>query len=118
MRELDNLREVFLSPELDEEDRKDNAEQLRKWEESLLQNEAYAGWQDHDITKQIISQARATFKECALRLANDRALTDEARRALWATQDAVKWFIYIASKDAKGELEATQKEIKTALGAI
>lgn len=113
-KELDKIKEIFLT-EVDEDIRQDNLDKINEWEQGLTHNEAFVSWQDHDITKEILKQAKESYREIALILADNRKLTEEQRYALWGKQDACAFIIDLAGKDAKGELEQIQKEIKTAL---
>lgn len=112
---IDKAKEYFLSNDIDEETREENAEQIREWEAAIIQHEAYADWQDHDITKLIASKARARYVDIALRLSNDRSLTAETRATLWAGQDAALWILSITSTNAREMLEDIQQEIRSKL---
>lgn len=118
MSSLDEIRSVFLAEGLDEDVRSDNERVLRDWEEGLRHNEAFASWQDSDITKQIVQQAKQTYIECALLLAQNRDLTDRQRDSLYAKQDAALWLLALTNKDAKKMLESIEAEIKAALSQI
>jgi len=117
IKELEKVREIFLSEEIDEELRADNEERIKEWETLLIQNEAFASWQDHDISKQILEQVRALYKEFGLQLASNRNLTETQRISLWAKQDACLFLLEIIEKDAKGAYERITKEIKQAINA-
>ena len=117
MKELENVKKIFLSDELDEDTRIDNEEKIKEWEESLIQNEAFASWQEHDISKQIVAQAKTSYKEFALLLANNRNLTEVQRISLWAKQDACLFLIQITEVDAKGAIDRVNREIKQAINA-
>lgn len=117
MNELDQAKDIFLSPELDEETRSENEAMIREWEQTLIRSEAFDSWRKHDITQQIIIQARESYKDFAVQLSQDRKLTDEQRRSLWAKQDAALWLLSLTDKDAKSVIEQIHKEIRTALQA-
>lgn len=114
MKELEELKAIFLSPDLDEEVRADNEAKIREWQQSLIQNEAFAGWRDHDITKQIAAKAKETYKDLSMMLL-DRHYSEEARAGIHRQIDAIKWLLSLTEVDAKGALEQTQREIRTAL---
>lgn len=116
-KELDALKAVFLAPTLDEETRAENEEQLRQWEQQLIESEAFQSWKDHDITKQIVAKAKSSYVECAIMLATRRNLTDDKRQAVYAQQDAIKWLLSLTEVDAKGAMEAVQQKIRAALNA-
>lgn len=118
MKELDELRAAFLSPEIDSETRVENEEKIREWEQGLVMNEAFAGWQSHDVTRQIVAQAKQSYKEMALLLAENRHLKEGERLSLWAKQDAIVWLLSLTERDAKGALDNIRDEIRTALNAL
>src|SRR4051812_6698626 len=105
MKELDQLREIFLAQDLDEETRADNEARIKEWETGLIHNEAFAGWREHDVTRQIAKQARETYKDAFMLLGRSRSLTDEQRASLYAKQDAALWLLSIIEVDAKAALE-------------
>ncbi len=117
MTELDQLKKAFLSDELDEETRADNERKIAEWEQGLLDNEAFASWQDSDITKQVVRQLKESYKDFGFLLATNRELTDVQRASLWAKQDAAVWLLSLVDPDAKGIVDAIQSEIRTALAA-
>lgn len=115
MKELEELRNIYLSEELDEDSRKDNEELIRAWEKSLFDNQAFADWQDNDVTRSISKKARETYRDIAIQLATNRHMGEENRMSCWARQDAMLWLISTIAKDAKSELEQIKKEITHAL---
>jgi mannose/cellobiose epimerase-like protein (N-acyl-D-glucosamine 2-epimerase family) len=114
---LEKVREIFLSPDIDEETRLDNEAKLLEWQMGLIRNEAYQDWKDSDITKEISLKAKNAYKQASLLLAFSRALTDRERFALWAEQDAMKLILNLANENAKGAIDAIHREIETALNA-
>lgn len=116
-KDLEKLKETFLSADLDDDERAENEERINEWEKDIIENEAFASWQAHDITKKLVAQLKATYKEIGLRLATDRLLTQEARVSLWAKQDACVLMLDLMDTDAKGAIERVQREIRSALNA-
>lgn len=115
MKEIDALKEVFLSDEIDEDTRADNEQRIAEWERGLLTHKAFASWQQHDISQQIAAQAREAYKDFGLQLANNRELSDRQRMALWAKQDAALFLLSLIATDASGIVESIEKDIRTAL---
>ncbi len=113
-KDLAKLREIFSSG-ADEETREENLSQIAEWESSLAQLHDKAGWQEHDITKAVVTRARSAYVEHSLLLMRSRELTDPERFSLWAKQDACLWLISVASGDAKTEIGRIQADIKRAL---
>ena len=113
-KELEKVRELFLV-DVDEETRTDNLQKIAEWEKSLVENQAYASWLAHDITKQIASKARDTYKEATEMLSTSRTLTDEQRQQLWAKQDASLWMLGLLGADAVSEIKKIHAEIRFAL---
>jgi len=116
MKELEKVKEVFLNVE-DPETVEDNRKLIAEWEQGILENQAYASWQDHDITRRVSAQTRQTYIDAAIQLANNRSLTSDQREKLWARQDAMLFILSLTEKDAKGELEQISAEIRRALNA-
>lgn len=116
MRELERVREIFLT-EVDEETRNDNLEKIKEWEDGLMHAEAFASWQDQDITKELLKEAKETYRDIGIILANNRELTEKERYSFWGRQDACLFLLSLMAKDAKGTLEQIQKEIKIAFNA-
>ncbi len=117
MKDLDKIREIFLSEELDEETIADNAAALKEWESTIAESEAFLAWQAHDITKLIVAQAKASYKEFGVRLATERTMDEKTRMSLWARQDACTLLVEMADRDARGALEQVEREIKSAINA-
>lgn len=115
MKELEIIKAQFLADDIDSEDREENAKILREWEQGLIHNEAYVSWQEHDITREIAKKMKDSYKEFAFTLAQDRRISDETRKQLWAKQDACTFILSLTEKDAKGQLEQIQNEIKRAI---
>lgn len=116
MKEIDKLKDIFLSDD-DPETVEDNRRKIAEWEQGLIENQAYTDWQDHDITKRVSAQARQTYIDCAVQLSANRSLDTVQREKLWARQDAMLFLLSLFEKDAKGELEQINSEIKRALNA-
>lgn len=117
--ELNQIRKIWLDPEtVDDEDRRDNEEKIKEWERALIENENFLGWQEHDVTKQILKQARENYKEISLILATNRELTDRQRMEYWGKQDAALWLITLGDHNAKLTLESINLEMRTALGKV
>lgn len=114
MKELEKLKDIFLNVE-DPETVEDNRKLIAEWEQGILENQAYASWQDHDISKRVSKQARQTYIDAALQLSQNRSLTTSEREKLWARQDAMLFLLSLFEKDAKGELDQIKMEIKRAL---
>lgn len=117
MKELEEIRARFLSADIDAEDREENEQILKEWEQGLIHNEAYLSWQEHDITREIAKKMKNEYKETALVLAQNRSLTETQRASLWAKQDACQFILSLTEKDSKGQLEQIQNEIKRAINA-
>lgn len=118
MKELQELKKIFLSDDIDGEDYQENLQQITEWEQTLLENENLVGWQEHDITKSILTQARESYADISLRLAKDRNLTEQERMSLFAKQDAMLWLIQIQDDNAKEEIARIQADIKRALKMV
>lgn len=115
-KEIETIRASFLAaPDLDDEERAENEKTLKEWEDGLIQNTVYVEWQNHDITKEIAAKMKDEYRDFALQLASNRALTDEQRRSIWARQDACMFILSLTEKDAKGELERIEREIRRAV---
>ena len=116
--DLEKVRHIWLDPSLEEEDRRDNEEKIKEWERSLIENEAFLRWQEHDITQSVVQKARETYKDICLILATNRELTERQRHEYWGRQDAVLWIISLADRNAKQTLEQIQLEVRTAAGKV
>ena len=116
--ELDKLSEIFLGDGIDEEDRKDNLEQIKNWRIELATAKAFSAWRDDDITRSIIRQIRASYKEISFILATNRNITEAQRMSNWAKQDALLMLLTICDKDARATIDQIESEIRTALNAV
>jgi len=114
---LEKVRAIFLSPDIDDEMRADNESKLLEWQQGLVRNQAYQAWRESDITQEIIRTAKHAYKEASLGLALNRTLSDKDRYSLWAQQDAARLILGITNEDAKGAINAINKEIETAINA-
>lgn len=115
MNDLDKLREIFLSGNLDDEDYQDNVRKITEWETGLRSSEDFLSWQLSDVTKSIVIQAKQSYRDNAARLMTDRTLSEQERMSIWAKQDAIVYLMSLVDKDARGDLEFIQRAIKTAL---
>ncbi len=115
-KDLEELKEVFLT-EVDEDTRAENEQQIQEWETALIQNEAFASWRDHDVTREIAQKAKDTYKGACMQLMENRDLTDKQRESLFARQDAALWLISMIEVDAKGKIEQIQSDIRHALAS-
>lgn len=114
-KDLAKLREVFLADDVDADDRADNEAKLLEWETALISGENFLSWQAHDTTKQILAQAKATFLDTAVALGTNPTLAEPARAALFAKQDAARWLINLIDVNAKGAIEAIERELAAAI---
>jgi len=58
MKDLQKLKEIFLSDDIDSEDYESNLADIRSWESQLIENKNMLGWQNHDITKEIMKKSQ------------------------------------------------------------
>jgi hypothetical protein len=112
---LEQLKSIYLADDVDAETRADNLALITSWQKELTELDEYASWQEHDVTKRIIAQAKKSYVDHSLLLARSRELTDTARFSLWAKQDAVLWLISLASRDVKKEIAHLNALITRAL---
>ncbi len=116
-KDLQKLKEIFLASDVDSEDYEDNLKLVTEWETSLRENEDFASWQESDVTKMIIKQAKDSYKDNAMQLMLKRNMTEEERKSLWSKQDAFLWLLSLIEKDVKGTITQIQSEIRRALKA-
>jgi hypothetical protein len=118
MKDLEKLKEIYITAnDVDEETRKENLEEITKWENALIESEAYGSWQSHDITRSISKRAKDTYKELSMILAMDRKITQEQRVSLWAKQDAALWLLTLTDVDVKSTIDQIHSDIKRAISA-
>lgn len=113
--DLEKLKQIFLSKDIDDEDYEDNLRMISDWESSIRTNQDFLSWQASDITKSVVEQAKKTFKDNAMRLITDRNLDEVKRQSIWSIQDAMVWMLSLMEKDAKKSLEQIHRDIKQAL---
>lgn len=118
MNNIEKLKSIFVNDtEVDEETRKDNLDLISTWEKNLRNANAFASWQGHPVTLDIMAQARKSYIDTVLSLGRDKRLSPDERSSLFAKQDAMLWLISLASKDVKIELAGINAEIQRALHA-
>jgi hypothetical protein len=117
MKELEQVREIFLAPDQDEEIIAHNREVLAEWERSLAETSAFADWQSHEVAQQVLSQARTSYKDLGMVLAERRDLSEAERLSIFARQDACTFIIKLLGRDARHELELLHEEIRKELNA-
>ena len=117
MKELDELKDIFLASDVDAEDYQDNLDKITEWENALTSSEAFASWQTHDVTLQVMEKARSAYKDFAIQLATNRTLTEAQRMRLWALQDASMWMLSLIAQDVSSEITQIHSEIRTAINA-
>lgn len=117
IQELDQVREIFLAPDQDEELLAHNRQVLAEWERSLSETSAFAEWQSHEVAQGVLNQARNAYKDMAMLLITRRDMTEAERLSLFARQDACVFIIKLLGRDARGELDQLQAEIRKELNA-
>ena len=115
--DLEKIKEIFLASDVDDDERAENEETIREWEQSISEHKAIDTWRKSDITLKVGQQARDSYKAMAMQLALNRELSEKERLSLWARQDACKLLLSFIEVDAKGALESIHNEIRTALNA-
>jgi hypothetical protein len=114
MDELDKAKEIFLT-DVDEETREENMEKIREWEQSLIESEAYQSWVEHPVTQEILKKAREQYSQTVMVLGTRRDLPEKDKLAFWGIQEASLWLMALGSRDAVGEIQRIQDEIRQAL---
>jgi hypothetical protein len=114
-KDLEKIKEIFLSSDVDQESYEENLKQINEWEQGMRQSEDFISWQENDVTKQIIARAKESYKTISMQLILNRELSERDRFSIYAKQDAITWLISLVAKDAKNELETIQNQIKAAL---
>lgn len=118
--ELVTLRDKFLGPDVDEEDRADNARVIAEFERSIADAETMMRWLEHPVTQDLMSIAREKYKQASVTLATRRDLTDQERNECYIAQDAAMLILSLAARDIPAleqELEQIKTEINKALSA-
>ena len=115
MNNIEKVKEIFLSNDIDDEEYDDNLDKIKEWEGEIIKNENLLSWQEHDITKDIMSKAREEYIEISLKLARDRKTKEAGRMSLWAKQDAMIWILSLSTNEPKMILEQINSDIKKAL---
>ena len=118
MKNIQKLKEIFLSKDIDEEDYKTNLADIRSWESDLIKNKNMLGWQKHDITKEIMKKAKESYIELSTQLATNRGLREQDRIEFFAKQDAMLWILSLSGDDPKSTIEGINSNIKTALNTV
>lgn len=114
MNEIERAKAIFLT-DVDEETYKENLQRITEWERTIQTNESYLMWREHPITQEITQKAREAYRDLAIALAENRSLTEEQRKSLWARQDACMFILSHTDKDARGTLENVLREVRRAL---
>lgn len=82
---------------------------------ALLEFQEYA---EHPATQRLIVVCRRQVIDARTKLATDRTLSEEARRALWWIVDARLWFLELVAKDYQAELERIEKDLAVQLSKV
>lgn len=112
---IEKLREIYITEDVDEETRADNLAYITDWQSQLIKLDEFSSWKAHPVTMNIIAQAKKSYVDHSLLLARSRELTDTARQSLWGKQDAMLWIISLVSKDASKEIAQINALITRAL---
>lgn len=113
--EIEKLKEIYLANDVDDEDYQENLEKINEWETTLRTSEDFLSWQQSDVTKGIMKQAKESYRDLAMQLMTNRNLTETERASIYAKQDACLWIIALVAKDAKALIKQIETEIKKAL---
>lgn len=114
IKELEKVAEIFLT-NVDADDYEENRRQLIEWEQSIEGNRLLLSWQNHAITKEIMTKAKDSYLDFAVQLAEKRELTEDERKSLQHKQDACKFILSLGDKDALGEIQQILTSVKTAI---
>jgi len=114
MKDLDRVKELFLT-DVDEETRKENEEKIIEWERGIRVSESFKEWQETDVTRQIVSKVKETYRDLSMALIHNRTLTDAERASIHARQDACLFILSLADVDADGQIRSIQAQITKAL---
>lgn len=119
MKELEKIKELFLTEDLDAEDYEDNRKRIEEWQEAIINNENIIAWQEHDITKAIAKRVKTAYREHALILINNRNLSEAQRNSIWAKQDACQFLLSLLEDNGSKEaIEQIKKEIERTLEVV
>lgn len=116
MDEIQKAKDIFLN-DVDSDTYEENKALLEEWEENLIYNEAYASWQEHDISKNIASKLHEAYNDFTDILGNDKNLSQEARIELFAKKDAIKFLLNLLETDAKEVVEGIKKDVNKLIDA-
>lgn len=75
----------------------------------LLKKQDYASL---EVTQELLALCRKDILAMRVKLATDRALTDEARAECWHVIEARQWFLRMVAKDYEGELAQFDHELE------
>jgi hypothetical protein len=117
-KDLEKLREVFLASDIDDEDYQDNLDKISEWENALRSSENFIAWQKDDVTREILSRAKLSYRENGVKLASDRNLDQIKINAIWAKQDALLLMINLIEGNHESTIKQINNEIKQALQIV
>lgn len=113
--DLEKLKEIYLSSDVDEEDREDNLERIREWEKTIAESTSLSEWQNHDITKSIALKIKSVYIENALILGTNDLLDEDKRKEMWSIQKAIKFLLSYMDNDYKRVIDQVHGDIKKAI---
>lgn len=114
--DFDKLREVFLSKDIDDEDYDDNYKALNDLEREYRESVDLQEWLGHVLTKKLFDTAQEAYVSNAVRLAQDRELTEKERWSIYAKQDAMLWLLTVVEDNPTEKISLIEEQVKKALG--
>lgn len=114
-KDLQKVQEIFLAPDLSDEEKEENLQELAKWRESLTEAEEYLSWKNQDTTKKIAQKAAEAYKDFSLQLALKRGMTEEEIISLQAKQDACVFLLELTNSGSESVLRSLHSQLRYAI---
>jgi hypothetical protein len=116
MKEIDRAKEIFLT-DVEPETYAENLATIQEWERTLIKNQAYLGWREHQTTHELNKMVKAAMIDHAVQLGTNRNLSDEERNVLWAKQDACLFILNLTDQNPRTAIDSVMRDIRRAINA-
>lgn len=117
--DFEKLKQIFVdNPDLDSEDSRENIEEVTQMEREFEDSRLAKDWKEHELSKRLMVQAQESYIDLALRLANDRQLTEQERLSMYAKQDAMMWFMNLVERNPEKHMKEITDKVRRAIKSV
>lgn len=117
-KDLQKLKDIFLSSDIDSEDYQENLQYINDIEAEIRNNQDFSSWQKSDVTLSILKLIKDSYVELCTTLYSEDELSEKNRQIILAKKKACAWLISLISRDVESEMKSIHGKINATLNKI